>query len=227
MMGVRQCSAVFIELKGQRVVVMMTLARLVHQGVFDLQRQAADLSRHEGKRRLQLQHKQNQGKPTTEHVEILAKTHAASDWMGVCDVQVGEPIPLRPEPTLVVRSWQRTKRVLRRGRKTEHRKGVGAKQRPLQRSAAACLDVLCRANRRIQSMHPANRRSQSAWVECRRRQIWSRARPTSQHPPRSTLWQSRRAGYVRRGGFFVSAFRSRVRESPDRACPCRAMSVWS
>lgn len=37
-MGVRQCTAVAVELKGcQRVVVMMPLARLVHQGVLDLQ----------------------------------------------------------------------------------------------------------------------------------------------------------------------------------------------
>lgn len=84
--------------------MMMSQARLMHQDVFNLERVGADLSRHEGKRRLQLQHEQNQSKPTTEHGEILAKTSATSDGVGVSDVQVDEPIPLRPEPTHVVRS---------------------------------------------------------------------------------------------------------------------------
>ena len=36
-MGVWWCRAFDMELKGQRVVVMVPLARLVHQGVIDLQ----------------------------------------------------------------------------------------------------------------------------------------------------------------------------------------------
>ncbi len=74
MMGMRQCGAIGIKFKGQRLVVMMTLARVVHQGVLDLERQAAALSRHEGKGWLQLQRDQDQGEPTTEHGVILAMT---------------------------------------------------------------------------------------------------------------------------------------------------------
>lgn len=74
MMGMRQCGAIGIELKGQRLVVMMSLARVVHQAVLDLKRQPAAFSWDEGKGRLQLQHDQDQGQPTTEHGEILAKT---------------------------------------------------------------------------------------------------------------------------------------------------------
>lgn len=105
MMRMRYCGAIRIDLKGQRLVVMMSLARLVHQAVLDLKRQGAELSRHEGNRRLQVQHEQDQRKPTTEHGAILAKTLAASDCLGVSDLQVGEPIPRRAEPRLVLCSW--------------------------------------------------------------------------------------------------------------------------
>lgn len=71
-MSVRQGCVVVVKLEGQRVVVMMPLARLVHQRVVDLQRQGVGLSRHEGHRRQQLQREQNQDEPPTEHGEILA-----------------------------------------------------------------------------------------------------------------------------------------------------------
>lgn len=79
MMDMRRCGAVDIELRGRHLVVMMPLARLMHQGVLNFKRQGAELSRHEAKRRLQVQHEQDQDKPTTEHGEILAETRISSD----------------------------------------------------------------------------------------------------------------------------------------------------
>lgn len=105
MVGMRQCGAIGIELKGQRLVVMMSLARVVHQAVLDLKCQVAHLSRHEGQRRLQLQHDQDKGEPTTEHGAILAKTLLALDCLEVFDLQFGQSTRLLPEATLVVCSW--------------------------------------------------------------------------------------------------------------------------
>ena len=74
-MGVRQWGVV-VELESQRVVVMMPLARLMHQSVVDLERQGVGLPRHkgQGQRRQQLQREQSHEEPATKHVEILAST---------------------------------------------------------------------------------------------------------------------------------------------------------
>ena len=78
MVEMRQCGAIYVKLKAQRVFVMMSLTRLMDQVVLDLKCQAAGQPGHEGKRRQQMQQEQDQSKPTTEHVEILANTKAGA-----------------------------------------------------------------------------------------------------------------------------------------------------